>query len=64
MPRKDRSETEQKQAWSATKVAVRHYARNPCRATEVEVETAVHRLRDLQATREPIPAVPKPRKPK
>lgn len=62
MPHKDRRETEQKEAWSAAKTAARHYARNPCRATEVEVETAVHRLRDLQAIRQLTPAVPKPEK--
>ena len=62
MPERDRRESEHKQAWSDAKIAARHYARNPCRATEVEVETAVHKLRDLQEARQQTPAAPKPEK--
>jgi len=36
-----------KDAWAATKTAVGAYAKNPCRATEIEVAAALHKVRTL-----------------
>lgn len=54
-----------REAWSETKSAVRHYAANPCRATEIEVEGAMKHLREVddlcaqQAPRSKQPKAPR-----
>ncbi len=42
-----RKNRQQKAAWLETKTAVHKYAKNPCEATEQEVSTALHKVRDL-----------------
>jgi hypothetical protein len=41
-----------KEAWAATKSAVGAYAKNPCRATEIEVEAALDMVKTLSEARE------------
>jgi hypothetical protein len=38
---------ERKDAWAATKTAVGAYAKNPCRATEIEVAAALDKVKTL-----------------
>jgi hypothetical protein len=59
--RKDPREAERKKAWDATKVAVGAYAKNPCRATEVEVTAALREIRRLEGAVKKAPAQPRKR---
>lgn len=51
-------ETKHRETWAETKAAVRDYARNPCRATEQKVESAIDHIRRLDGNE---PAQPKPK---
>ena len=59
MQRKDLKEAERKEAWDATKTAVGAYAKNPCRATEVEVTVALRKIRRLETASKKAPARPR-----
>ena len=52
------SEAKREKIWAETKAAVHDYARNPCRATEQKVESAIDHIRDLDGNEE---ARPKPK---
>ena len=41
-----------KEAWAATKTAVHAYAKNPCRATEIDVEAALDKVKTLSEATE------------
>ena len=41
-----------KEAWAATKTAVHAYAKNPCRATEIDVEAAFDKVKTLSEATE------------
>ena len=41
------ADAKRKEAWKATKEAVGAYARNPCRATEIEVGAALDDVKHL-----------------
>jgi hypothetical protein len=56
--RKDLKEAERKEAWDTTKTAVGAYAKNPCRATEVEVTAALRKIRRLAAASKKAPVRP------
>lgn len=56
MERKDLRDAERKDAWNATKTAVGAYAKNPCRATEVEVTAALRKIRRLETASKRAPA--------
>ncbi len=62
MERKDLREAERKEAWDATKTAVGAYAKNPCRATEVEVTAALRKIRRLEGASKRALARPRLRK--
>lgn len=55
-------EAQRREIWLQTKAAVRDYARNPCRATEQRVETAIVDIRRLEGNPDARPA-PKGRQP-
>jgi len=40
-------DAKRKEAWAATKTAVHAYAKNPCRATEIDVEAAFDKVKTL-----------------
>jgi len=60
--RKDLKEAERKEAWNATKTAVGAYAKNPCRATEVEVTAALREIRRLESASKKAPVRPRVQK--
>lgn len=51
-------EAKRQEIWTETKAAVHDYARNPCRATERKVETAIDHIRHIKGNEE---ARPKPK---
>ena len=53
MERDNLKAAKKKKAWAATKTAVGAYAKNPCRATEIEVATALHKVRTLSKATTP-----------
>ncbi|MDH3474143.1 MAG: hypothetical protein OEM59_10670 [Rhodospirillales bacterium] len=57
MSRSKLEDAKRKKVWDSTKEAVRHYARNPCRATEIEVKSALGEVRRL-----PLPCQPRPKR--
>jgi hypothetical protein len=59
---KELRESERKEAWDATKTAVGAYAKNPCRATEVEVTVALRKIRRLEGASKRAPARPRVQK--
>ncbi len=59
MESKDLKEAERKEAWDATKTAVGAYAKNPCKATEVEVTAALRNIRRLEGASKRAPARPR-----
>jgi hypothetical protein len=50
---------ERKKAWAATKAAVGAYAKNPCKATEIEVAAALDKVKILTEATEPEDADPR-----
>jgi len=52
-----------KEAWAAAKSAVGAYAKNPCRATEIEVEAALDTVKTLSEATEADEARTGPSKP-
>ena len=49
-------DAKRKKAWKHAKDSVHAYARNPCAATEVDVEAAVAEMRHSQQPCQPAPA--------
>ncbi len=47
MARDKLKDAKKKEAWAATKSAVHAYAKNPCRATEIDVEAALDKVKTL-----------------
>ena len=47
MSRDKLKDAKRKEAWAATKTAVHAYAKNPCRATEIDVEDALEKVKSL-----------------
>ena len=47
MARDKLKDAKRKEAWAATKTAVHAYAKNPCRATEIDVEAAFDKVKNL-----------------
>ena len=47
MARDKLKDAKRKEAWAATKTAVHAYAKNPCRATEIDVEAAIEKVKTL-----------------
>ena len=53
MARDKLKDAKRKEAWAATKTAVHAYAKNPCRATEIDVEAALDKVKTLTEAMEP-----------
>ena len=53
MERNKLKAAKKKEAWAATRSAVSAYAKNPCRATEIEVEAALGKVKTLAEATEP-----------
>ena len=52
MARDKLKDAKRKEAWAATKTAVHAYAKNPCRATEIDVEEALDKVKTLSEAME------------
>ena len=59
MARDKLTDAKRKEAWAATKTAVHAYAKNPCRATEIDVEAALDKVKTLSEATESETQEPK-----